>query len=50
MPRYFKRLLLPILMLAVPTSLSAVEQRIAAIVNDAVVSAQDLNERLGWFC
>lgn len=40
-------LLLPMLLLASPAALQAQEQRIAAIVNDEVVSAQDLNERLG---
>jgi peptidyl-prolyl cis-trans isomerase SurA len=40
-------LLLPTLLLAFPAALPAQEQRIAAIVNDEVVSAQDLNERLG---
>ncbi len=40
-------LLLPMLWLAFPAALPAQEQRIAAIVNDDVVSAQDLNERLG---
>jgi parvulin-like peptidyl-prolyl isomerase len=35
------------LLLAFPAALPAQEQRIAAIVNDDVVSAQDLNERLG---
>ena len=40
-------LLLPTLLLASPAALQAQEQRIAAIVNDEVVSAQDLNERLG---
>jgi peptidyl-prolyl cis-trans isomerase SurA len=34
-------------LLAFPAALPAQEQRIAAIVNDDVVSAQDLNERLG---
>ena len=41
------RLMLPILLLAVPSLALAVEQRIAAIVNDDVVSVRDLNERLG---
>lgn len=35
------------LLLALPVTLLAQEQRIAAIVNDDVVSAQDLSERLG---
>ncbi|MEL6961831.1 MAG: peptidylprolyl isomerase [Pseudomonadota bacterium] len=35
------------LLFALPAILSAQEQRIAAIVNDDVVSAQDLSERLG---
>lgn len=41
------RLLLPFMILALPAPLGAQEQRIAAIVNDDVVSVQDLNERLG---
>ena len=42
------RLFFPLLMaaLSIP-ALAAVEQRIAAIVNDDVVSVQDLNDRLG---
>lgn len=47
MRRYFIRFLLPILLAAMPFNASAQEQRIAAIVNDDVVSLQDLNERLG---
>ena len=47
MRRSIVYLLLPTLLLAFPEALPAQEQRIAAIVNDEVVSAQDLNERLG---
>lgn len=47
MRRYFIRFLLPALLAAMPPLAAADEQRIAAIVNDDVVSVQDLNERLG---
>ena len=47
MSRYFVQLLLPTLLLTLSIDASANEQRIAAIVNDDVVSVQDLNERLG---
>ena len=47
MRRFLIHLLLPMVILALPVSISAQEQRIAAIVNDDVVSARDLNERLG---
>ena len=47
MRRYFIRFLLPALLSTLPIDVSAEEQRIAAIVNDDVVSVQDLNERLG---
>jgi len=47
MRRFFIRLLLPILTFILPASIGAQEQRIAAIVNDDVVSTQDLDERLG---
>ena len=40
-------LIISTLLLALPVTLLAQEQRIAAIVNDDVVSAQDLSERLG---
>lgn len=46
MRRYFIRSLLAVLIVAMPSLASAVEQRIAAIVNDDVVSVRDLNERL----
>lgn len=42
------RLIIPLIVLAFSTAvLAAVEQRIAAIVNDDVVSLQDLDDRLG---
>ena len=47
MRRNLFHLLLPILILAFPHLVSAADQRIAAIVNDGVVSVRDLNERLG---
>lgn len=47
MRRTLIRLLLPIFLLAVSPHGFAADQRIAAIVNDDVVSARDLNERLG---
>lgn len=47
MHRSFIRSLMAALMIAMPSLAFAVEQRIAAIVNDDVVSVRDLNERLG---
>ncbi|MEM9627576.1 MAG: peptidylprolyl isomerase [Pseudomonadota bacterium] len=47
MRRYFIQLLLLPMLFALPTDVSAQEQRIAAIVNDDVVSLQDLNDRIG---
>ncbi len=47
MRRYFTDILLATMLAAMPITLSAQEQRIAAIVNEDVVSVQDLNERLG---
>ena len=41
------RLLLPVLVLTLPQLAFSIDQRIAAIVNDGVVSVRDLNERLG---
>ncbi|MGI9499144.1 MAG: peptidylprolyl isomerase [Geminicoccaceae bacterium] len=47
MRRNFIRSLLPILIVTTPFLAIAAEQRIAAIVNDDVVSVQDLDNRLG---
>ena len=47
MRRIFMPLWLPILILLTPSLAAADEQRIAAIVNDDVVSLQDLDDRLG---
>lgn len=48
MHAYLCRLLLPVLLVTIAMNArAAVEQRIAAIVNDDVVSVQDLNDRLG---
>ena len=46
-PRFVLRPLIAVLIALLAPSAIAQEQRIAAIVNDDVVSVQDLNERLG---
>ena len=47
MQRYLFRSLIVVLVALAPSLALGIEQRIAAIVNDDVVSVQDLNERLG---
>jgi peptidyl-prolyl cis-trans isomerase SurA len=47
MQRYLFRSLIVVLIALAPSLAMGIEQRIAAIVNDDVVSVQDLNDRLG---